>query len=123
MARHGILPRVIAGPASAPERDEAYTSLEAPDALPILSLLLFTAALAARPLARLVPPELRPYPWGVLLPVAIGLGSSALGLLLATFALRRARRRGFTQLALLLNGIVLALNSLAAAGMVWILRR
>ena len=110
-------------PARAGERDDAYAALEAPDALPIVSLLLFAAALAARPLARLVPRELRTYPLGVLLPVAIACAASLAGAALALWSLRRSPRRGVARLALLLNGVVLALTGLAAAFMVWIVVR
>jgi hypothetical protein len=106
-----------------PERDEAYAPLEAPDTLPVVSLLLFSIALGSRPLMRLLPPELRPYPWGVLLPVVLALGASALGALLAALALRGVRRRGLARVALLVNLVVLGLTALAAAAMVWILRR
>ncbi len=103
--------------------DDAYASLEAPDALPVISLVLFTVALGARPLVRLLPPELRPYPWGLVLPLLVGLAASTLGALLATWSLRGVRRRSLARAALVANLIVLGLDSLAVAGMVWIFRR
>ena len=105
------------------ERDEAYVPLEAPDTLPVVALLLFSVALGSRPLARLLPPALRPYPWGVLLPVALALAASALGALLAAISMRAARRRALARVALLVNLVVLGLTALAAAGMFWIFRR
>lgn len=105
------------------ERDDAYAPLEAPDALPVLSLLLFAASLGARPLARLLPRDLVPWPRAVLVPVAVALAASALGTLLAALALRNPRRRGIGRLALLLNGIVLVLTALAGAAMIWIFNR
>ncbi|GMU66970.1 MAG: hypothetical protein AMXMBFR36_32440 [Acidobacteriota bacterium] len=105
------------------ERDDAYAPLEAPDALPVLSLLLFAASLAARPLARLLPRDLVPWPRAVLVPVALALVASTLGALLAALALRNPRRRGIGRLALLLNGIVLILTALAGAAMIWIFNR
>ena len=110
-------------PARAPERDDAYAALEAPDTLPVLSLLLFAAALASRPLARLLPRDLRVYPWGPLAPVAIGVAASIAGVALAAWSLRRSPGRGVARLALLLNGVVLALTALAALVMVRIVTR
>lgn len=103
--------------------DEAYAPLEAPDVLPALSLAAFAGALAARPLVRLLPRELRIYPYGVLAPAAIALGFALVGLLCALFALRRGRRRPLARIGALLNGIVLLLSGLAALGVFWILRR
>lgn len=108
---------------SASERDDAYAPLEAPDALPLLSWLCFAGTLVSRPLARLLPREWRPYPYGVLLPVAIAFGLSLVGLLLAAWAMRRARRRGLARIGLFLNAVVLGLTLLAALGIVWIFRR
>jgi hypothetical protein len=120
------LPPVAGGAASrarAPERDEAYSPLEASDTLPVVSLALFGLALAARPLVRLLPRELRPYPWGVVLPVAFALLTATLGALLAAASLRLPRRRGLARLALLLNVTVLALTALTLLAMFWIIRR
>lgn len=108
---------------SGSERDDAYAPLEAPDALPLLSWLCFAGTLVSRPLARLLPREWRPYPYGVLLPVAIAFGLSLVGLLLAAWAMRRARRRGLARIGLFLNAVVLGLTLLAALGIVWIFRR
>jgi hypothetical protein len=110
-------------PPPAAERDDAYAPLEAPDALPVLSLLFFAAALGARPLARLLPRDLVPWPRAVLVPVAIALGASALGALLAAVSLRNPRRRGIGRLALLLNAVVLVLTALTGAAMIWIFQR
>lgn len=108
---------------SASERDDAYAPLEAPDILPLLSWLCFAGALVSRPLARLLPREWRVYPYGVMMPIAVAAGLSLLGLLLAAWATRRARRRGLARIGLFLNGVVLALTTLAALGLVWIFRR
>ena len=108
---------------SASERDEAYAPLEAPDLLPLLSWLCFAGSLVSRPLSRLLPRELRVYPYGVLMPVAVAGGLALVGLLLATWAMRRARRRGLARIGLFLNAVVLGLTTLAALGMFWIFRR
>ena len=115
--------RGAAPPARPPERDEAYSPLEAPDALPVLSLVLFSVALGARPVVRLLPPGLRPYPWGLLLPVAVALGASLLGGLLAAWSLRGGRRPALARIALLVNAVVVVLTALTAAVLVWIVRR
>jgi len=91
--------------------------------LPALSLAAFAGALAARPLMRLLPRELRIYPYGVLAPAAIAFGFALFGLICALFALGRGRRRALARIGALLNGIVLALSGLAALGVYWILRR
>jgi hypothetical protein len=103
--------------------DEAYAPLEAPDVLPLLALLAFAAAIAARPLARLLPRAWRVYPWGVLAPSLIAVGCALAGFLLALVAARRPGRRGLARVALLLNGIVLGLTGLALLAGIWILRR
>lgn len=110
-------------PGRAGERDDAYASLEPPDALPVASLLLFALALASRPVVRMLPRELRPYPWGVIAPVVLALAASLAGVLLAAWSLRRAPRRGVARLGLLLNGVVLVLTALATAFMARILAR
>jgi len=114
VGRSAVNPQQAAPETLRPDRDEAYSALEGGDALPVLSLLCFAVALAARPLTRLLPPELRPYPRGVLVPVLI---------LLAGWSLRSPRRRGAARVALLLNGVVLALTALAILVMIWIFRR
>jgi hypothetical protein len=103
--------------------DEAYAPLETPDVVPVVSLFFFVVALAARPLVRLIPSEYRPYPWGVLLPIVVGLGAAVLGTAFGLWSLRGGRRRGLSRLALLLNVVVFALYALATSGMVWIFRR
>jgi hypothetical protein len=105
------------------ERDGAYAPLEAPDILPLLSLLCFSGALAARPLVRLLPRDWRLYPWGLAAPALLATGFALVGLLLALVSRHRASRRGLARVGVLLNGIVLALSALAAAGVFWILRR
>jgi hypothetical protein len=110
-------------PLRAPDRDEAYTPLEAADALPVLSLVLFSIAVGARPLVRLLPPSLRPYPLAVLLPVALALAAALAGALLAGWSLRGGRRPALARVALLANAVVVVLTSLTAAILVWIVRR
>ena len=104
--------------------DDAYSPLEAPDVVPLLSFLCFSASLAARPIVRLLPPELRRPPWGVLAAPAMAAALALLGFLLALWASRRARgRRGLARIGLFLNGVVLALTGLAVLAIVFILRR
>jgi len=108
---------------TAAERDDAYAPLEASDVLPALSWICFSFALAARPLARLLPRQFRVYPWVAIAPTALSAAFALLGLTLALVALRRARRRGLAKLGVALNAIVLGLTALAALGISWILRR
>ena len=115
--------RRAAPAASGGERDDAYPPLEAPDALPVLSLLFFAAALGSRPLARLLPRDLVPWPRAVLVPIAIAILASSIGALLAAVSMRNPKRRGIARLSLLLNAVVLVLTALAAAAMIWIFRR
>lgn len=103
--------------------DEGYSEVETTEIWPVLSLVCFAGALGAKLLTRLVPRHFRPYPWGVLLPVAIAAGLALLGLLFAVIGLARSRGRGLARVALLVNAIVLALTALAAFGMAYILRR
>jgi hypothetical protein len=103
--------------------DQAYSPLEAPDILPLLSLVAFSASIGARPLARLLPRALRVYPWGVLAPALMAVGFALVGFLLALVAARRRSRRGLARIALLLNGIVLGLTGLALLAAIWILKR
>ncbi len=103
--------------------DEGYSEVETSELWPVLSLLCFAGALAAKLLTRLVPRHLLPYPWGVLLPVAIAAGLALLGLLFAGIGLSGRRGRGLARVAFLVNAIVLLLTALAAFGMFWILRR
>lgn len=106
------------------DRDNAYAPLEGPDVLPLLSWLCFATALASRPIVRVLPASLRPYPYGILAPAALSAAAALVGLLLALLALRGApRRRGLARLGIVLNAIVLVLTGLAALAMVWILRR
>jgi hypothetical protein len=105
------------------EIEEAYQPVEAPEVWPLLGLLFFALALVSKPLVRLLPAELRPYPLGVLLPVAVSLGSALLGLLCSWVGLRRGRGGALARAGLLFNGAVLALSALAVAALVWIVRR
>lgn len=105
---------------TASERDEAYAPLEAPDILPLLALLCFAGSLASRVLVRLLPDAWRVYPWGATLPVFLAALLALVGFAMALYSSRRRRRRGLARLALFLNGVVLFLTSLAAAGMIWI---
>jgi len=105
------------------ETDEAYSPLEAPDILPLLSIFLFSLALAAKPLVRLLPLRLRPYPWGVMAPALLAAALAATGFALSYWSARRGgRRRGLARVGLFLNGVVLALTALAALGIFAILR-
>jgi len=106
-----------------PDRDDAYVPLEAPDILPLLSWLFFAASLASKPLVRLLPRSLRPYPWGVLLPVAASAALALVGVLLAWVGGRRARRPGIARIGLFLNATVFGLTLLAGLAIAWILRR
>jgi hypothetical protein len=104
--------------------DDAYAPLEAPDIVPLLSFVCFSASLAARPIARLLPLGFRRYPYGVVLPAAIAAGLALLGFLLALWAARRGRdRRGLARIGIFLNGVVLALTALAILGIFLILGR
>lgn len=104
--------------------DEAYAPLEAPDVVPLLSFLCFSASLAARPIARLLLPELWRSPWRVVAPAAIAATLALLGLLLALWASRRAKgRRGLAKIGLFLNAVVLGLTGLAVLAIVFILGR
>jgi len=103
--------------------DPAYSPLEGSDVLPILSWLCFLATLAARQLARLVPPTLRPYPWGVATPIFVAAAFSLLGILTALAAPRRHGRRRIARLALAVNGFVLLLSGLAGLAALLILSR
>jgi hypothetical protein len=123
VGRSAVNPPQATPDALRPERDEAYSALEGGDALPVLSLVCFAVALSARPLTRLLPPELRPYPRGVLVPVLIALAASLLGTLIAGWSLRSPRRRGAARGAQQLNRVVLPLTALAILVMLWIFRR
>lgn len=104
--------------------DEAYAPLEAPDVVPLLSFLCFSASLAARPIARLLLPELWRSPWRVIAPAAIAAALALVGLLLALWSARRAKgRRGLAKIGLFLNAVVLGLTGLALLAIVFILGR
>ena len=104
--------------------DDAYAPLEAPDVVPLLSFLCFSASLAARPIARVLLPAVWRSPWRVIAPVAIAASLALIGLLLALWSSRRAKgRRGLAKVGLFLNGVVLGLTGLAVLAIVFILRR
>ena len=103
--------------------DDAYAPLEASDVIPLLSYLFFSGSLVAKPISRLLPEALRRYPWGLLAPAAIAACLALVGLLLALWSVRRApARRGLARIGVFLNGVVFALTSLAAIGILFILR-
>jgi len=103
--------------------DEAYAPLEAPDVVPLLSFLCFSASLAAKPISRLLPTPLRRYPWGLMAPAAIAALLALLGLMRALWSSRRARgRRGLARIGVFLNAVVLGLTGLAVLGIFFILR-
>lgn len=101
----------VTGTAPPPEDEYALVSLGGGPGL--LSLVFFVLALGSRFLVDLLPPEMRPFPWGILLP---GLGVpvlSFLGLLFGLVGVRRASGRGFARMGILLNSIALVLSALA----------
>jgi len=106
-----------------PEVEDAYAPVDAPEAWPLVSLVCFGVALASKPIVRWLPPDLRPYPAVVLLPVALSVGASLLGVAFAWIGLRRRPGSALARTGLLVNGIVLLLAALAAAALVWIVRR
>lgn len=106
-----------------PEVEDAYAPVDAPEAWPLVSLLCFAIALASKPIVRWLPPDLRPYPAVVLLPIALSVGAALCGVLFAWIGLRRRPGNTLARTGLLLNAVVLALATLAAAALVWIVRR
>lgn len=105
------------------EAEDAYAPVEAPEIWPLAGLLFFALSLVSKPLVRLLPAELRPYPAGVLLPVAVSLGAALLGLVCSWIGARRGRRSALARVGLLVNGVVLALAALAVLALIWIVRR
>lgn len=105
------------------EGEDAYQPVEAPEVWPLAGLLFFALALVSKPLVRLLPVELRPYPFGVLLPVAVSLGSALVGLVCSWIGLKRRPGGALARAGLLFNGAVLALSALAVAALIWIVRR
>jgi hypothetical protein len=101
--------------------DDEYGVVQLPDSLPVLSLLCFLGALAARYLADVLPAGWRlSYP-RFLVSVILVLLLSGLGLLLGLLGLRAPRSRGMARIAALLNGIALALGLLGVAAVSYIL--
>lgn len=105
------------------DAEDAYSPVEAPEIWPLAGLLFFALSLASKPLVRLLPADLRPYPFGVLLPVAVSLGAALLGLACSWIGLRRGRASALARVGLLVNGAVLGLAALAVLALVWIVRR
>jgi hypothetical protein len=103
-----------------PDPDGEYRVLAPGDLRPVLSLLLFLAALGSRFLVRMIAPGLIGPP-RILAPGALSLAFSLLGLLFALSALRQPRRRAVARVALFLNAVVLALSLLATAAFFYIL--
>lgn len=99
-----------------------YGTLSLPHAWHVLSLLFFLAALCARFLTAMVPRELiRGIIYGpVLTALAVPL-LATIGVVCALVGLRNAEARGAARVALLLNGIVLALSLVALAAFFYIM--
>ena len=104
------------------DHDGEYRVLALGDLLPVLSLVLFLAALGSRFLVRLFATQMS-LRTQVLAPGALSLGFSLLGLLVALLALRRPKRRGAARVAVFLNAVVVALSLLAIALFFYIIRR
>jgi len=107
----------------AAEPEDAYAPVETPELWPLAGLAFFALSLASKPLVRLLPADLRPYPTGVLLPVAVSLAAALAGLVCSWIGLRRGRRSALARVGLLVNGAVLGLAALAVLALVWIVRR
>lgn len=105
------------------ELEDAYSPVEGPEVWPLLGLLFFAASVLSKPLVSLLPRDLRPYPFGVLLPVAVSLVAAATGLLCAWAGWRRSRTSALARIALLTNGAVVALTLLVTLALAWIFRR
>lgn len=104
------------------EADE-YAALSLGMSLPLASLLCFLVALAARPLAALLPRGLVGYPWRVLLPALLVPTASLLGLLLGLLGLGSPQGRGLAQLGILVNAVGLVLGALFLLAFFYILGR
>jgi hypothetical protein len=105
------------------EAEDAYAPVEAPEAWPVLGLVCFAVSLVSKPIVGLLPHAWRPYPLGVLLPVAVSFAAALLGLLFSWIGVRRARGGALARLGLFVNGAVAGLCALAVLGLVWIFRR
>ncbi|MDX1630933.1 MAG: hypothetical protein R3234_03680 [Thermoanaerobaculia bacterium] len=98
---------------TAPPPEDEYALVDLGGGPGLLSILFFVLALGSRFLVELIPVEMRPFPWNILLP---GLGVPVLagiGLLLGLVGLRRASGRGFARVGVLLNSIAVLLSVLA----------
>jgi hypothetical protein len=111
-----------APPAADPFGDE-YAALDTRTLWPVASLLCFVVALAARPLAGMVPRELLGYPWRVLLPALAVPAASLVGLLCGLWGLGGETGRGLARLGILVNAVGLVLGALAILAFFYILRR
>jgi hypothetical protein len=105
------------------EAEDAYAPVEAPEAWPVLGLICFGLSLVSKPLVGLLPPDLRPYPLGVLLPVGVSFASALMGALLSWIGVRRSRGGALARLGLFVNLAVAGLCALAVVALVWIFRR
>lgn len=105
------------------EREEAYSPVEGPEVWPLLGLVLCAVGLASRPLIGLLPPELRPYPASVLLPVLLSALSGTLGFLFSLWGFRRIPESSFARVGLIANGTIMGITLLAGLALLWIFRR
>ena len=105
------------------EVGDEYAVLEVRDAWQAVSLLCFAGALGSKLLVTLVPRELRPSRWGVLLPLAVTLVLALVGLACGLVALRRSSARGASHIAVFLNAVVVGLAVLALVAFFAILGR
>jgi hypothetical protein len=94
-----------------PEEGE-YGAVALPSSWPVLSLLFFAAALAARVFVNLIPREVRPLSRPVLTAVIVP-AFALLGLLCGLLGKRNAQAAGTARLGIFLNAVTLALSFLA----------
>jgi hypothetical protein len=104
------------------DQDGEYRVLAPGDIQPVLSLACFLAALGSRFLVRLFASAMSMRA-RILLPGALSLCLSLIGLLLALLALRQPRRRGMARVAVFLNAVVLALSLLAVGVYLYLVAR
>jgi hypothetical protein len=105
------------------ETGDEYAVLEVRDAWQAVSLLCFAGALGSKLLVAMIPRDLRPPRWGVLLPLAVTLVLALAGLLCGLVALRRSSGRGASRIAVFLNAVVVGLALLALVAFFAILGR